>query len=95
VQRRNLAETFHLRDREIADADGTNFSLIIQRAHRLGGLLNGYERIGPMDLVDVDVVGAQPTQRLIDLLHDPVARRVAVNLAVTPLQTHFGGNNGF
>ena len=46
-----------------------------------------------MDLVDVDVVGTQSAQRLIDLPHDPLPGRVSVDLAVAPFQAHLGGDD--
>ena len=94
MQRGHLAEALHLGNREVADADGTDFSLLVERAHGLGGLLDRHQRVGPVDLVDVDVIGAQSAQRIIDLLHDSRARRVAIDLPVAPFQSGLGGNDG-
>src|SRR3984957_12716621 len=68
VQWSHPAKALHLGNREVAHADGTDFSLLVKRAHGLGGFLHRNQRIGPMDLVDVDVIGAQPAQRIIDFL---------------------------
>src|SRR5262245_39168183 len=62
MQRCHLAETLHLSDREIADADGADFALLEQGAHGLCGFLDPDQRIGPVNLVDVDVIGSKPTQ---------------------------------
>jgi hypothetical protein len=48
-----------------------------------------------MDLVDVDVVGAQAAQRIIDLPHDSTSAGVAVDLAIAPFQSRLGGNHRF
>ncbi len=42
-----------------------------------------------MDLVDVDVIGAQPPQPIVDLAHDPRAARIAKRLAVAPVDACF------
>src|SRR5580704_9677996 len=70
MQRGHLPEALDLGDRKIADADGADFALLIQRSHRLGGFLHRHQRVGPMNLIDVDVIGAQTAQRIVDLLHD-------------------------
>ena len=46
-----------------------------------------------MNLIDVDVVGPQPAQRVFALAHDPLAARIAKNLTVTPFQPDLGGND--
>src|SRR5437879_4092065 len=53
VQRRDGAESLHLRDREIADADGPDLSLLIQRSHHVCRFLHRRQRVRPVDLVDV------------------------------------------
>jgi hypothetical protein len=62
MQRRNPTEALHFRDREIADADGADLSFFVKRAHHLCSFLDGHERIGPMNLIDVDVIRAQPSE---------------------------------
>jgi len=47
-----------------------------------------------MDLIDVDVIGAQAAQRIIDLPQDPLPGRISVDLAVAPFQSHLGRNDG-
>ncbi len=93
MQRRNPTEALHLRDGEITNADGADLSLLIKHAHCLGGFLDGHQRVGPMDLIDVDIVGAQAAQRFIDLPQNPLAGCVSIDLAVAPLKTHLGGDD--
>ena len=62
MQRCHPAEALHLPDREIADADGADLALLEQGAHGLCGFLDRHQRIGPVNLVDVDVIGPKPTQ---------------------------------
>src|SRR6266404_351891 len=93
VQWGHLAEALHLGNREVAHADGADFPLPVKRAHGLGGFLHRHQRVGPMDLVDVDVVGTQAAQRIIDFLHDSGARRIAIDFSVAPFQSCFGGND--
>ena len=62
VQRRNALEPLHLCDREVAHADCANLALLEERAHGLGGFLDGDQRVRPMNLIDVDVIGLQSAQ---------------------------------
>src|SRR5947208_11214700 len=43
-----------------------------------------------MDLIDVDVVHAKSTERILDLLPDAIARGISRNRAVVPLESNFG-----
>src|SRR5271168_2131019 len=43
-----------------------------------------------MDLIDVDVVRAESTERILDLLADASGRGVSRNRAVVPLESNFG-----
>ena len=43
-----------------------------------------------MHLIDIDEVGAQTPQRIVDLAHDPLARRVAKHFPVAPFEADFG-----
>src|SRR5207302_8749910 len=45
---------------------------------------------GPMQLINIDIIGAQPLQRLCDLLADPRWRTVAADLIVVPLESAVG-----
>ena len=58
----------------VADLAGVHE--VVERAERV---LDGGRRVGPVDLVEVDPVGAEAAQRVLDLAHDPapaVARQV-------------------
>ena len=46
-----------------------------------------------MDLIDIDVVGAQTTQRVIDLAHDSLAAPIAGDLSVLPFEPDLGGED--
>ena len=70
------------------------FPFSIQPVHRIGGFLDLHQRVGPMDLVDVDDVRLQPAQRVLDLLEDPALAGVAVGFAVLPGQADFGRDDG-
>ena len=90
MQRGDLAKPVHLRHGEIADADGADLPLLQQRGHRLGGFFDRHRRIGPMHLVDIDDVGAEPAQGILDLLADAPAAGIAEDLPVAPLQPDLG-----
>ena len=57
VQRRVLQEFQHLPRREVAHANGLNFAAPVELGQRARGLFHWNVRVGPMDLIDVDVVG--------------------------------------
>jgi hypothetical protein len=46
----------------LPDADGADLALLEQGAHGLCGFLDRHQRIRPVNLVDVDVIGPKPTQ---------------------------------
>ena len=46
-----------------------------------------------MHLVDVDAIGAQAPQRIVDLLHDPLPAGIAGDLAVMPFEPDLGGKD--
>ena len=46
-----------------------------------------------MHLIDIDAVGPQPAQRVLDLPQDPRAAGVASDLAVLPFQADLGGDD--
>ena len=57
------------------------------------GLLDIGVRAGPVHLVEVDVVGAQPAQRVLDLAHDPAAGPAAVVGLVAHRHEELGGQD--
>ena len=93
MQGRDTTELFHLFDREIAHPDGADLSLDEQCEHRLGGFLHRHQGIGPVDLVDVDVIGAQPPQRILDLAQDARAAGIAEHAAMLPFKSGLGGDD--
>src|SRR5499427_7881078 len=62
MERRHPAEALHLLDREIADTDGADLALLEQGVHGLCGFLDRHQRVWPVNLVDVNVIGSKPTQ---------------------------------
>src|SRR5215469_10094474 len=69
---------------EVRDADEAGFSLtddVLEGAH---GLLDGRDGVGPVDEVDVDAVGAEVLEALLDRLHAAGATRVA-ELRLVPI----------
>src|SRR5580693_1844537 len=95
MQRRYAAKSLHLFNRKIADADGADLALSEQGLHCRSGFFDRYKRIGPMNLIDVDVVGSKPTQGVLDLVHDAAAAGVAKYAPVLPFESNLGGNQHF
>jgi hypothetical protein len=46
-----------------------------------------------MHLINIDVVGPQPPQRISDLTQNAFAAGIAEDFAVLPLQSRFGGDH--
>jgi hypothetical protein len=90
MQRRDPPELLDLLDGKIADADGADLSLPEQRSHRVGGFRDRNVWVGPMHLIDVDVIGSQPAKRVVDLPHDPRASCVSEDFSVVPFKTGLG-----
>src|ERR1700730_2343190 len=74
----------------IADSDGANLPLFVEVAKGSGGLLDGDQRVGPVHLVDIDVVRLKTTERILELLEDTWTRGVAFDFAIRPVDTDFG-----
>ena len=76
----------HLVRRERRRAEGADLALPLQVGQRGESLLDVRAGLGPVHLVEVDPVGLQPPQAVLDLLDDPASRvaplvRVAAGLA--------------
>ena len=69
MQRRDAAKPFHLDDRKIAHSDGADFPLREQCVHCVRGFFDRNQRVGPMNLIDINVIGSKPTQRILNLPH--------------------------
>ena len=94
MHRRNGSKRFDLRHGKVADADRPDLPLLVKKPHGRGRLFDGHQRIRPVHLIDVDHVGAQPSQRIVDLAHDSLARRVAEYVAVAPFKSDLACDNG-
>src|SRR5258705_4627109 len=92
MQRRNASELFHLSDGKVADSDGADLALLEQGTHDIGGFFDCHQRIGPVHLIDVDIVGLKPTQGILDLLQDSHTAGIAEHLSIFPLKPSLGGN---
>src|SRR5260221_8089159 len=94
MQRGHLTPTVHLLGREIADTESQNFSLLPQSKQRFSSFFNRHQRIRPMDLVDINAIGLQSTQGILDLFLNPSRRRIAKYFAIIrPLEGDFGCQN--
>src|SRR5713226_7213103 len=63
---RDLLSTLHLLDTEVRNADMAHFSLLLQCGEGTPALFNIGIRIGPVDLIQVDDVNAEPFQTSFD-----------------------------
>src|SRR6266481_4604119 len=93
VKRRDGSETRHLYRRIVANADGTNFPLFIELAKCGGCLLDGDDGVRPVHLIAIDVVRLETTERILKLLENALARGVAFDLAIRPIESDFGGKD--
>ena len=59
-------------------ADVADLALVDEVGEGAEGLLDVGVRAGPVHLVEVDVVGAEPAQRVLDLADDPAAGSAAL-----------------
>lgn len=80
---------------EIAQSDPLDLSLSLQLQQGLHRFFAGRRRVGPMHLVEIDLIRSQTSQTLLDLRGDPSPCRVEPNLGVfgIPLESHFGRDN--
>src|SRR6267378_6120651 len=93
VKRRDGSETRHLFWRIVAHTDSANLALFVKLAKRPGGLLDRNKRVRPVHLVNIDVVGSETTQRILELLENALACGVAFDFALRPVDADFGGND--
>ncbi len=92
-QRSELAEPVHLFRRIVAHADGEDLAVAAQALQFAGGFLVRHQRVRPVNLVQVDTIGLQPPQRVLDLPADACGGGVAVDARVAPLQRRLGGDH--
>src|SRR5712671_6461047 len=93
VKWRDGSETRHLFRRIVAHPDSANFPLFVEFAKSPGGLLDRNERVRPVHLIDIDVVGSEPTQRILELLENALTRGVTFDFALSPIDADFAGND--
>src|SRR5205814_424833 len=90
VQPRDVARLGELPGVHAGRADVAGFSGaydVLQRTHRL---LDGGVVVPAVDLVQVDVVGTEPAQRVVDGTEDVLARQALVVRAVPGRPVHLG-----
>ncbi len=92
MQRRHFPEFVHLFGAEIADADRADLAGAIERAHGFRDLLNRCVGIRPVNLIEVDGVGLQAAEGILNLPDDAVLARVAEWTAALPVETDLGRN---
>ena len=93
VQFSNAAKALDLRNREIADANRPDLALVEEPLHRFGRLFDRHQRVGPVRLIDIDVISAQSPQRASHCEQDPVSAGVPGDLSILPLEAGFGGDD--
>src|SRR5882672_3874080 len=92
MQRCDAAKPFYLENRKVADTDGADLSLLEQCEHGFRGFFDRNQRIGPVHLIDVDVIGSKPAERILNLLQDAGAAGVARYFPAIPLESRLGRN---
>jgi hypothetical protein len=93
VDWRGGLETRHLPRRMIARSDGANPALVVELTKRSSRLFDRKEEIGPVHLVDVNVVGLKTTERVLKFLENPFVCRIAFNFARGPVDADLGGED--
>jgi hypothetical protein len=90
LDRARVPELDHLGDVEVRDADVADLALVDKFLKRIGG--RGKREIGirPVDLEQINVVGAERAQALLHSLAQPLAARVAHHAVVGHAQSALG-----
>src|ERR1700733_14020315 len=92
MQRRDAAKPLHLENRKVAHSDGADLALLQECVHCVSSLFDQNQRIRPVNLIDVDVIGSKPAQGVLDLAQDAGAAGIAEYPPVIPFQSGLGGN---
>src|SRR2546426_1266364 len=79
LDRRGRAELLHLRRVEVGDADVANLAGRLQLGQYARRFREGNLRVGPVDLVDIDVVHAQRLEAGVDTASNPVRACVTLD----------------
>src|SRR6056297_2001150 len=90
MQRRGRGKSLHLVGTVVADADSADFAALLKFLQGRRGLFKRDQRIGPMNLVQINDIGAQTTQGIINLLCDALGPGITKNLALLPVETDLG-----
>src|SRR5271163_662915 len=93
LHRRHLAEGLDLRRTEIADADEPDLAGALKFRHRRRRFLNRHVGIGPVHLIEVDDVGAETSQRIVNFFMNASLAGVAERLSVLPVKADLGGDD--
>jgi len=91
--RPQFSKTSHLFRRIIAYADGANLALLIKLAQSSGCFLDGNQRIRPVNLVDINIVRLETTERILELLENPPTSRIPLDFAGRPVEANFRGHD--
>ena len=92
VERRNKAERRHLDDAEVAHTQRSHLPLALELAQQSGNFGDGSARIRPVNLVEIDIVGAQAAKAAFKLQAKAVGGRVGEDAALVPFQAGLGGD---
>src|SRR5207244_2336492 len=87
------SELLHLLHVVVGDPDVADLALPHQVLQRAGGLLGGSVLVGPVDLVQVDVVRTEVPQARFDALAQPAAARVSEKPAILRPQAALRGDD--
>src|SRR5260370_16275392 len=90
---RDGLEARHLVGRIVTDADGAKLPLFVEFAKGGGCLLDGDEWVGPVHLIDIDIVRLETPERILELLENTLARGIAFDFAIRPIESNFGGKD--
>src|SRR5882757_8013271 len=90
---RDATKPFHLDHRKIAHADGADFPLCEQHVHCVRSFFDRNQRIGPVNLIDINVVGSKPAQGILDFAQDAGTAGIARYSSTLPLKSDLGSNN--
>ncbi len=73
----NTQAALNLGNIKIAEPNETDFALFAELAEGLHGVLKGVAVIGPVHLIDIDPVGPQAAQAILEFLDDPCAAGIS------------------
>src|SRR5208283_5953753 len=87
--------SFYLAQFEIRQADRSHFALLHKFVERLHRLFERRDSIGPVDEVDVDVIGVERLEAFVDRLDHALAGAVAIVGSVGIADAELGRDDGF